>query len=92
VARFKIIFVYTLKCKDSSYYTGITFNLEKRLLQHNSGIKTSIQKSKRPIILVYYEKYSNRIDAVKREKKIKVWRREKKEKLINSLTECNKLV
>lgn len=35
----KFLYVYILKCSDSSYYTGVTNNPEKRLLQHNKGIK-----------------------------------------------------
>ena len=80
-----MIFLYIIKCKDNSYYTGITSSIERRILEHNSGIRTSIQKNKRPVELIYLEKYDSRIDAAKREKEIKGWRREKKEKLINSL-------
>ena len=78
-------FVYILKCKDNSYYTGITWNVEKRLKEHNLRTKTCLQKSKVPVSLVYWEKFDNIKDAAKREKEIKGWRREKKEKLINSL-------
>jgi len=67
------------------YYTGITWNLKKRIREHNTGIKTSIQKSRLPARLVYWEKFDTRILAAKREKEIKGWRREKKEQLINSL-------
>ncbi len=49
------------------------------------GLKTSIQKSKRPVKLEYYEKFDTRKEAAKREKEIKGWRKEKKDKLINSL-------
>ena len=80
-----MIFLYIVKCRDNSYYTGITSNIERRVWQHNSGIKTSIQKSKRPVKLMYFEKYNNRINAAKREKEIKGWNRKKKEKLIDSL-------
>ena len=29
--------VYILKCRDGSYYTGWTNDIEKRLAAHNSG-------------------------------------------------------
>ncbi|MBI2098631.1 MAG: GIY-YIG nuclease family protein [Candidatus Wildermuthbacteria bacterium] len=77
-------FVYILECKDGSYYTGITWNLGKRLAEHNQGIKTPIQPSKRPVKLVYSEGLKTRTEAAAREKEIKGWRREKKERLINS--------
>lgn len=78
-------FVYILKCNGGVYYTGVTSNLLKRVTEHNAGIKTSIQITRRPVKLVYWEKFLGRIEAAKREKEIKGWRREKKEKLINSL-------
>ncbi|PJB99313.1 MAG: hypothetical protein CO077_02395 [Candidatus Nealsonbacteria bacterium CG_4_9_14_0_8_um_filter_35_12] len=77
-------FVYIIKCRNGVYYTGITWNLEKRIKEHNLGIKTPIQKSRRPVRLVYWEKFENRKEAAKREREIKGWRREKKEKLIKS--------
>jgi len=78
-------FVYIIRCKDKSLYTGITWNIEKRLKEHNFRAKTCLQKNKVPVSLVYWEKFDNIRDAAKREKEIKGWRREKKEKLINSL-------
>ncbi len=66
------------------YYTGITANLAKRVEQHNSGILTMIQPSRRPVKLVYSRMFVNRIDAAKREKEIKGWSRAKKEVLIRS--------
>ncbi|MFN8114688.1 MAG: GIY-YIG nuclease family protein [Bacteroidia bacterium] len=35
----KYLYVYILKCSDCTYYTGITNNPERRLLQHNKGLK-----------------------------------------------------
>ncbi len=67
------------------YYTGITWSLKKRIAEHNSGIDTAIQKSRLPVKLVYWKKFETRIDAAKKEKEIKGWRREKKEILIKSL-------
>jgi len=78
-------FVYILKCADKSYYTGITWNLKKRIAKHNAGIKTSLSKSKLPTSLVFWQKFETKKEAAKREKEIKGWRREKKEVLIRSL-------
>ena len=80
-----MIFVYIVKCKDGRYYTGITYNIKKRIAEHNSGLTLSIQPSKRPVELVYSEKHMDRENAAKREKEIKGWSRKKKEILINSL-------
>ncbi len=81
-----MIFVYIVKCRDDSYYTGITRYLKRRIEEHNLGIKTPIQKSRKPVNLVYYEEFCSRKEAAKREKEIKGWRREKKEQLISEFT------
>ena len=78
-------YLYIIECKDGSFYTGITWNIEKRLKEHNSRIRSCLQKSKIPVTLVYQEKFNTIKEAARREKEIKGWRREKKEKLINSL-------
>lgn len=77
-------FVYILECADKSYYTGITWNLKKRIAKHNSGIKTSLSKSKLPVRLAYWQKFKTKSEAAKKEKEIKGWRHEKKEILISS--------
>jgi putative endonuclease len=78
-------FTYILLCNDGSYYTGITWNLNKRVNEHNLRVKTPLQRSKLPVKLVYWEEFQDRIAAAKREKEIKGWRREKKELLINNI-------
>jgi len=79
-------YVYILECADESFYVGCTNNLEKRLLQHNeSKWGAHYTKIRRPVKLVYSEKFKTLKEARQREKGIKVWRREKKLKLINQL-------
>ena len=76
--------MYILKCADESYYTGSTINLERRLVEHQSGEGANHTKKRLPVELVYFEEF-NRIDlAFYREKQIQKWRREKKEALILS--------
>ena len=63
-------------------YTGITNNLEQRIIEHCSGKPNSFTTKYNVYYLLYYEssRYINNIIA--REKEIKGWIREKKEKLI----------
>lgn len=77
-------FVYILKCSDGSLYTGITWNLKKRIAEHNSGL-SYWTKTRIPLKLVYWEKFFTKQEAAKQEKEIKGWRRSKKEDLIASL-------
>jgi len=80
----KSYFVYILICSDNSYYTGITNNLDKRLIEHNNSLdKKSYTYSRRPVKIVYQETFQNPDDAIVWEKKIKGWSRKKKEALMN---------
>jgi putative endonuclease len=78
-----MVFVYIIKCFDNSLYTGITWNLEKRMKEHIDG-KVPFTKNKQPLKLVHCEKFETREMAAAREREIKGWRREKKENLFNS--------
>ncbi len=77
-------YVYILKCRDGSYYVGITSNLWERLLQHQEGFYTECYTFKRrPVELVFYAEFTNVELAIEKEKQIKKWSRVKKEALIN---------
>lgn len=79
----KLLYVYILECADGNYYTGVTNNLDRRLLQHNSGInKNSYTYSRRPVKLVFNEGYSDFNLAINWEKRIKKWSQAKKKALI----------
>jgi putative endonuclease len=72
-----------MRCSDDSLYTGITRNIKKRIWQHNyskRGAKSV--KGKLPVKLIYNEEYSTIDEALRREKEIKGWKKEKKEYLI----------
>jgi putative endonuclease len=65
------------------YYTGITSNLGKRLLEHNTGKdKDSYTYIRRPVTLAYYAEFTNPNQAIGTEKQIKKWSKAKKEALI----------
>jgi putative endonuclease len=88
----KFYYVYILKCSDGSYYTGVTNNMEKRLLQHNSDDSlTSYTSKRRPVELVYHQQFNDINQAIELEKQIKGWSRRKKEALINEDWEKLKL-
>lgn len=75
--------VYILECSDDSYYTGVTNNLERRLLEHQSGEdKNSYTFSRRPLVLKWYSESMDTHQAIEFEKQIKGWSRAKKKALI----------
>lgn len=77
-------YVYIVKCSDGSLYTGITKNLGRRVKEHNSDNQLGAKslRYRRPVVLVYYQVFVNQVEAAKRERAIKRWRREYKLKLI----------
>ena len=75
-------FVYIVECQDSSLYTGITNNLEKRIKAHNHKKGAKAVKGKLPVKLVYQERYDNQPTALSRESEIKSLKREEKLKLV----------
>lgn len=75
-------YVYILKCRDNSFYTGWTTHLQKRIEKHNQGLGAKYTRSRRPVELIYFETFDNKSDALKREYQIKQLTRKQKELLI----------
>jgi len=80
----KFYYVYMLRCKDKSLYTGVTSNLEQRIIEHQSGKHpNSYTYNRRPLELVYFQKFKEPNQAIEFEKQLKKWSRSKKEALVN---------
>ncbi len=75
-------FVYILKCKDKSLYTGITTDVERRLEEHKAGTGARYTRAKGVEGLVYREECKNRSAALKREAEIKSLSRAQKLQLL----------
>lgn len=75
-------FLYIVKCKDNSLYTGITTSIKRRILEHNSKKGAKSLRGKLPIELVYKEEFIGQIETARREREIKGWTRRKKLDLI----------
>jgi putative endonuclease len=83
--------VYIVRCRDGSYYTGITTDLTRRIAEHNSlpgGAKYT--RPRRPVTLVYWEAASSRATAARREHRIKTLPLVGKNRLIAGDSEANK--
>ena len=79
-------FVYLLKCKDGSIYTGITTDPQRRFMEHKNKKGGRYTRSRGIREIIYTEEHPNRSEALKREAEIKSWRRTKKIELIKSNT------
>jgi len=79
----KTFHVYILASKKNGFlYTGITSDLVKRIWEHRNGVMDGHTKTYSIKRLVYFEKYDDFDNAVKREKQLKKWRRTWKTDLI----------
>lgn len=77
-------FVYMLRCKDGSLYTGWTNDLEHRLAMHNNGRGAKYTRGRGPLELVYSEELPDKEAALRRECAIKKLRREQKLALLQT--------
>jgi len=64
-------FVYLARCSDNSLYTGSCTNIKDREIKHNRGEGAQYTKQRRPIKIVYSEKFITLIEARRREAQIK---------------------
>ena len=74
-------FVYILRCKDDTLYTGMTDDLEKRLTAHNAGKGAKYTRGRGPVSLVYSVVCNDKSDALRRELQIKKMSRAEKQLL-----------
>jgi len=70
--------------ESGTLYVGVTNNIEKRVHQHKSHLVGGFTDKYDIGRLLYFERFSDSVSAIEREKQIKRWRREKKVKLIDS--------
>ena len=79
----KDYFVYIVECADGTYYTGITTDVDRRILEHNYSFKSAkYTRSRRPVKLVYSKLVGNRSEAAKEECRIKKLSRSAKSLII----------
>ena len=77
-------YVYMLKCADDSLYTGITTDIDRRVIEHNTSPKgAAYTRAKRPVSLVRSEPAVDKSAASIREYQIKKYTRVKKLALIS---------
>lgn len=75
-------YVYLIRCDNESIYTGVTQNLERRFREHRTSQGAKHTRENKAIELSRSEVHSSQEEALKRERQIKGWRKEKKLNLI----------
>jgi len=79
--------VYLLSSKrDGVLYIGVTSNLEQRMAEHSQGLIPGFTLRYGVKQLVYYEFHDTMDAAIRREKRLKEWRRAWKVRLIESMS------
>ena len=66
-------YIYILHCADNTLYTGITTDLDRRLVEHNSSTTKAAKytRARQPVRIAYWESASDRSHASRREREIK---------------------
>jgi len=75
-------YCYLARCGDGSLYAGVTTDLQRRMAEHNAGRGAKYTRSRRPVTLVWWERWATPSEALKREAEIHAWRKSRKEALI----------
>ncbi len=76
-------YIYLLRCSDQTIYCGYTTDIDRRVEEHNEGkIGAHYTKTRRPVELLYSEKFNSKREALQRELQIKKMTRQEKLKLI----------
>lgn len=70
--------VYIVQCQDESLYTGISSNLDRRWMEHDSTHGAKYTRAHKPGRLIWSEEHPDRFSAQQREAQIKRWTRRKK--------------
>ena len=78
-------YVYILSNSlNTTLYIGVTNNIVRRVYEHKNEFIDGFSKKYRTHKLVYYESTTDIESAIQREKQLKSWTRNKKQKLINA--------
>lgn len=77
-------YLYMVRCRGGSLYTGIATDVERRLAEHRAEKGAKYLRGRGRLKLVYKQRIGNRGAALKIERLIKKWPKEKKERLVAS--------
>jgi putative endonuclease len=75
-------YVYILTNASRTLYTGMTNDLERRVLEHKSKSIPGFTRKYNISMLVWYDTFNDVNEAIEAEKRVKGWNRSKKMKLV----------
>lgn len=74
-----------VRCADHTLYTGISTDVERRVLEHNGPKAARYTRARQPVVLAYKEPVAGRAEALRREAEIKRLSRTMKQVLCTSV-------
>jgi putative endonuclease len=82
----KEFYVYILANeRNTTLYIGVTNNIERRVYEHKTHLNKGFTYKYNITKLVWYDVFPNSTTAILREKQLKKWNREWKERIINEI-------
>ena len=77
-------YLYIIRCRDGSLYTGIATDVDKRLAVHRAGKGAKYLRGRGPLTLVYQTRIGAKALALKTERRVKALPKTKKEQLVST--------
>lgn len=85
--------VYLVRCRDGSIYTGIATDVDRRLAEHESGVRGArYLRGRGPLTLVYRQEIGDRGIATRIEHRIKQMSHAEKQDSVALTTRINELL
>jgi len=78
-------FYMMISSSRRALYAGVTARFRSRVFEHKNDLIEGFSSKYKCHRLVYFERFERVVDAIAREKEVKGWRREKKNKLVESM-------
>ena len=78
-------FVYILANRSGTLYIGVTNDLRRRLWEHRHCVNPGFTSRYNIRRLIYFETTHSILSAIRREKQLKGWKRERKIALVNAM-------
>lgn len=75
-------YVYVVRCRDGSLYTGVSNDVLRRVAAHNAGRGARYTRSRRPVSLLWKRRAVGKVEALRLEWRIKQLPRAEKLRLV----------
>ena len=87
-------YLYLVRCRDGSLYTGITTDVSRRFVEHqeNTGVGAKYLRGRGPLLLVFQKRLGSRSLALGVENKVKKLSKARKEELIRTSTYIDEII